>query len=109
MLLGRTLRSPQHGAHASQQFIHTERLAERVIGSQSEATHLVLILPTGRHNENRHGSELAHTGADGKAIHFGHHAVEQHEVRRMALDAFKGLLAITAFRLLVMQVAGSLE
>jgi hypothetical protein len=35
-----------------------------------------------------------HPVADGKAIHLGHHDIEEHEIRCIVLDEFKGLLAI---------------
>src|SRR5260370_2589607 len=95
MLSGGKLRTSQNGTHTGQKFIHTERLGEIVVRAKVEATHFVLILPTCSNDDDWHSREFSHTIADGKAIHLGHHHIEQHEIGGIALNKLKSLLAIT--------------
>src|SRR5581483_89270 len=99
--IGRKLRTTQHSSYPCQQFIDTKGLGQIIIGSQVQATNLVLILTTCRHKNNRNSGKFAHTTTESKTIHLWHHHIEQDSIRSMSLNQFKGMLAIACRQHLV--------
>ena len=87
--------APQHCPHAREQFLGAERFHQVIIGPRVQALDAVLDLPLGGEHEDRHWiREAAQFRAHGVAIEFGHHDVEQDEVRLLFNGAVQPEFAI---------------
>ena len=74
-------RSPaQLCAHTCQQFGHSERFGDVVVGSPVEAAYPVSFVGAGGQHQDRDIGELAQLSADLEPIEVGQHDVEQHKI-----------------------------
>src|SRR5436305_12506880 len=89
LLVSCKLCASQYGTYPCQQVVHTKGLGEIIIGAQIETAHLILILSASSDNDDRYSGEFTYALADGKAIHPGHHHIEEHQIRRMRLYLFE--------------------
>ncbi len=72
---------------------HVDRLGDVVVGAQLERGHHVLGRGAGGDHDHRQGVGgvgLADAAQHVQPVHVGHHAVEQDEVERLALDQRQG-------------------
>src|SRR5437588_10511031 len=102
MLVGGKLRAPQHGSYPRQQFVHTKGLGKIIIGTQIETANLILILSTSGDYDDRDRGKFTYALADGKAIHPGHHYIEQHQVGRVRFYLFEREHALTRWQDLIL-------
>ena len=92
--LGR--RAAEHGLHAGQEHLGTERLGDVIVGTHVQAGHNIdLFAFGGQHDDwdrlgHRVGLQLA---ADAQPVEAGQHEVEDDQVRRLCVDGRQGVFA----------------
>ena len=76
----RTLGTPNQGVHASDQLAHAERLAQVVVGADTEPDEHVRLVGLGRQHQHRYRAGRLDTAAHFESVEPGQHQIEHHHV-----------------------------
>ena len=66
-----------------------------VVGPQLKAQHTVIHFALGGEHDNGHLTGFADLFAHGAAIHFGHHQIQQNQVRMLGFKGVESFLAVS--------------
>src|SRR5207248_933475 len=78
-------------------FSRAEGLGDVVVGSEIETTDAILFTLTNGENDDGDGGNLTNRAKRFKAVHFGHHDVEDNEIGQVFAQPVKGFEAIAGF------------
>ena len=98
---GGSLAAAQHRLDARHHLFCVKGLDHVVVCAQLKTQHLVKGLALGGKHHHRGVARLADAAADLKAVHAGHHHVQQHHVRLDRVELFQSFFAIVCHRDLI--------
>jgi len=98
---GGSLAAAQHRLDARHHLFCVKGLYHVIVCAQLQAQYLVEGLALGGKHHHRGVARLADAAADLKAVHAGHHHVQQHHVRLDGVELFQSLFAIVCHRDLI--------
>jgi hypothetical protein len=81
-------------AFARHQLARVEQLRHVVVRADFQADDLVDVVVTGGQHDHRHAGGLAQLAADGQAVHFRHHDIQDDEVGVDGARLLQRLLAV---------------